>query len=108
MNLKQKQSPLHPPVLSIWTLSVPVAMGYVPLGAVFGFLLVQAGGPWWLPVLASLLVFAGAAQFMAIPLLAAGASISTLLLATAVVNLRHIFYGLSLLDKLPTNRWARA
>lgn len=96
------------PGLSTWSLSVPVAMGYVPLGAVFGFLLVQAGAPWWAPPLASLLVFAGAAQFMAIPMLAAGAPVGAIVLATAIVNLRHIFYGLSLLDKLPRHRLARA
>jgi len=89
-------------------LSVPVAMGYVPLGAVFGFLLVQSGAAWWLAPLSSLLVFAGAAQFMAIPLLAAGAPIASIALATAVVNLRHVFYGLSLLDKLPAKAWQRA
>ncbi|HMN21762.1 MAG TPA: AzlC family ABC transporter permease [Ottowia sp.] len=90
------------------TLSIPVAMGYVPLGAVFGFLLVQAGGAWWLAPLMSLLVYAGAAQFAAVPLLAAGASLGTLVLTTAIINLRHVFYGLSLLHALPANRWARA
>jgi len=83
-------------------------MGYVPLGAVFGFLLVQAGAAWWLAPLSSLLVFAGAAQFMVIPMLAVGASISSIALATAVINLRHVFYGISLLDKLPANKWHRA
>jgi 4-azaleucine resistance transporter AzlC len=53
------------------------------------------------------MVFAGAAQFMMLPMLAAGLSLSTIALATLVVNLRHIFYGLSLLDKLPTQPWAR-
>lgn len=89
-------------------LSVPVAMGYVPLGAVFGFLLVQAGGAWWLAPLMSLLVYAGASQFAAVPLLAAGASLGTLVLTAAIINLRHVFYGLSLLHALPANRWARA
>lgn len=93
---------------STLALSLPVAMGYVPLGMVFGFLLVQAGGAWWLAPLMSLLVFAGAAQFAAVPMLAAGASLGTIVLATAIINLRHVFYGLSLLHGLPANRWARA
>jgi len=88
-------------------LSVPVAMGYVPLGMVFGFLMVQAGGAWWLALLSSLFVFAGAAQFMAIPLLAAGAPLGTIVLATLVVNLRHLFYGFSLLEKRPSKAWQR-
>ncbi len=93
-----------PNALSVWSLSLPVAMGYVPLGAVFGFLLVKAGGAWWLAPLASLLVFAGAAQFMVIPMLVGGASIGSIAFATLVLNLRHVFYGLSLLDRMP-KRW---
>lgn len=82
-------------------------MGYVPLGMVFGFLFVQAGAPWWLAITASVMVFAGAAQFMMVPMLAAGLPVAAIALATLVVNLRHVFYGLSLLDKLPTKPWAR-
>lgn len=106
--MTQHAEALAPPDLSTLSLSIPVAMGYVPLGAVFGFLLVQAGAAWWVPPLASVLVFAGAAQFMVIPLLAAGATLGEIVAATAIVNLRHIFYGLSLLDKLPSGRLSRA
>ncbi|MEI8169593.1 MAG: AzlC family ABC transporter permease [Rhodoferax sp.] len=98
----------HPAPLSALMLTVPVAMGYIPLGTVFGFLFVQAGGDWWVAVLASLVVFAGAAQYMMIPMLAAGMSVGTIALATLIVNLRHVFYGLSLLHKLPQGRWFRA
>jgi 4-azaleucine resistance transporter AzlC len=91
----------------VLSLSIPVAMGYVPLGMVFGFLFVQAGAPWWLAVFSSVIVFAGAAQFMMVPMLASGLPLAAIALATLVVNLRHIFYGLSLLHKLPTEPWAR-
>lgn len=93
--------------ISVLSLSIPVAMGYVPLGMVFGFLFVQAGASWWLAVAASVLVFAGAAQFMMVPMLAAGMPLASIALATLVVNLRHVFYGLSLLNKLPHQPWAR-
>jgi 4-azaleucine resistance transporter AzlC len=82
-------------------------MGYIPLGTVFGFLFVQAGGEWWQAVCASLLVFAGAAQYMMIPMLAAGMSVGTIALATLIVNSRHMFYGLSLLKRLPEDRLKR-
>ncbi|MDR3370651.1 AzlC family ABC transporter permease [Rhodoferax sp.] len=95
------------PPISVLSLSIPVAMGYVPLGMVFGFLFVQAGATWWLAVAASVLVFAGAAQFMMVPMLAAGMPLASIALATLVVNLRHMFYGLSLLNKLPHQPWAR-
>jgi 4-azaleucine resistance transporter AzlC len=87
---------------------MPVAMGYIPLGTVFGFLFVQAGAAGWVAILSSVVVFAGAAQYMMVPMLAAGLPVGTLALATLIVNLRHVFYGLSLLDQLPRGRWQRA
>jgi 4-azaleucine resistance transporter AzlC len=83
-------------------------MGYVPLGMVFGFLFVQAGGAWYLALAASLIVYAGASQFAMIPMLAAGLPVASLALAALVINLRHAFYGLSLLNDQPENRLARA
>lgn len=100
-------SPPTAPAISVLSLSIPVAMGYVPLGMVFGFLFVQAGAPWWLALTASVFVYAGASQFMMVPMLAAGLPVASIALATLVVNLRHMFYGLSLLHKLPTQPWAR-
>jgi 4-azaleucine resistance transporter AzlC len=88
--------------------SVPVALGYVPLGAVFGFIFVQAGADWWMPVLASLLVYAGAAQFMMVPLLVSGTPLGTLALAALAINFRHVFYGLALLHRRATHPAARA
>lgn len=93
--------------LSALALTTPVAMGYIPLGAVFGFLFVQAGIDWWLAILASIVVFAGAAQYMMIPMIAGGLSIGTIALATLIVNLRHVFYGLSLLQRMPQGRLQR-
>lgn len=88
-------------------LSLPVAMGYIPLGMVFGFLFVQAGASWWLAVTASLVVYAGASQFAMIPMLAAGLPLASLAIAALVINLRHMFYGLSLLKDRPENRFLR-
>ena len=96
------------PPLSALALTTPVAMGYIPLGIVFGFLFVQAGGAGWLAILASIFVYAGASQYMMIPMLAAGLPIGTIALATLVVNLRHVFYGLSLLDRFPARGPLRA
>ncbi len=93
--------------VSVLGASIPIAMGYIPLGAVFGFLFVQAGGPAWLAVTSSVLIFAGAAQFMMVPMLAAGLPISAIVLATLILNLRHIFYGLSLLQNMPASWWQR-
>ena len=104
MAASANSAPASAPPLSVFRLSVPVAMGYIPLGIAFGFLMAQAGAAWWVAPLMSLLVYAGAAQFMAVPMFAAGESLAAIAVATLVVNLRHIFYGLS----VPKGRWARA
>lgn len=86
---------------------MPVAMGYIPLGIIFGFLFVQAGATAWMAILVSVLVYAGAAQYMMIPMMAAGLPLSTIAFATLIINLRHMFYGLSLLNKFPQAKLPR-
>ncbi len=93
--------------LSVTGLTAPVAMGYIPIGIVFGFLFVHAGGPGWFALLCSFAVYAGAAQLMMIPMLAAGQSVGAIGLAVLIINFRHVFYGLSLLRDLPGSRWQR-
>ncbi len=87
--------------------SIPVMLGYVPLGLVFGFLFSQIGGSPPLALLSSFLIYGGASQYMMVPMLAAGVSVAGIAFATAVINLRHIFYGLSLLHKVPARGWQR-
>ncbi len=87
--------------------SIPVMMGYLPLGFVFGFLFVQAGASAWMAPLCSIIVYGGASQYMMVPMVAAGASIPAIAFATLVINLRHIFYGVSLLQKVPSKGLAR-
>ena len=88
--------------------SVPVLLGYVTIGVAFGLLLVKSGQPWWIASIMSLVVFAGAAQFMAVGLLAAGTSIAEIAVLTFVINARHMVYGLSLLDRFGACRRFKA
>ena len=78
---------------------MPVACGYIFLGMAFGVLLNEAGyGPVW-ALCSSLFVYAGSMQFIMVSLLAAGAPLYTVAVTTFLVNARHIFYGLGLLEK---------
>ena len=77
--------------------SIPVLLGYVPLGIAFGLTLVAAGFPWWLSPIMGIFIFAGAAQFMAIGLMQQGTGILEIALFTLLMNARHIVYGLSML-----------
>lgn len=79
--------------------TLPVFLGYIPLGMAFGFLLEGAGYHWIYAPLMSIFIYAGAGQFIAVALLAAGAGLTEFAITTLLINLRHSFYGLSLLEK---------
>ncbi|WP_344125207.1 AzlC family ABC transporter permease [Luedemannella flava] len=81
--------------------TIPVAMGYLPLAAAYGLMLANTGIDWWWAPVSSLLIFAGAMQFLSVGLLAAHTPLAEIFIATLLVNFRHVFYGLSYpMDKL--------
>lgn len=79
--------------------SLPVMAGYVVLGIGFGILLRNAGyGVLW-SVAMAVLIYAGSMQYVGIGLLAGGAGILTTILTTVMVNARHLFYSISMIDR---------
>jgi 4-azaleucine resistance transporter AzlC len=74
---------------------LPILLGVSPFGLIYGVLALSAGLPPLLAFAMSSVVFAGSAQFVAAPLLGAGAPALVVLATTAVVNLRHLLYGAS-------------
>lgn len=79
--------------------TVPVMTGYLCLGMAFGVLMKAGGyGPLWSAAM-SLVVFAGSMQFLTISLLTAAFDPLQAFLLAVMVNARHIFYGLAVLDK---------
>ena len=78
--------------------TVPVMTGYVFLGFGFGILMHQNGyGVLWAGAM-SLFIYAGSMQYVAVPLLTSAAGLVTAALTTLVVNARHLFYGISMVD----------
>lgn len=78
--------------------TVPIMTGYLFLGFGFGILLYQNGyGILW-SLAMSLFIYAGSMQYMAVSLLIGGAGLLTAALTTIVVNARHLFYGISMID----------
>jgi 4-azaleucine resistance transporter AzlC len=99
---------------SIWrTLDRDVArdIGLVCLadglvGASFGAIAVGADLPLWLPTLLSVVVFAGASQFMFVGLVAAGGNPVAAVAASLLINVRHVPFGFTVGD-LVGRRWRR-
>ncbi len=79
--------------------TIPVLTGYLVLGFGFGIILKAGGYGIFLAFIMSLFIYAGSMQYVAIGLLAGGASLFTAALTTLMVNARHLFYGISMLGK---------
>ena len=79
--------------------TIPVMTGYIFLGIAFGILLNAKGyGPGW-ALLMSLLIYAGSMQYVAVSLLVSAFNPMAAFVMTLMVNARHLFYGLSMLDR---------
>ena len=79
--------------------TIPVLTGYLVLGFGFGIILKANGYGVFIAFIMSFLIYAGSMQYVAIGLLTAGASLITVALTTLMVNARHLFYGISMLEK---------
>ena len=78
--------------------TVPVMAGYIVLGMGFGILLSGKGyGPFW-AFLMSTIIYAGSMQYVGVGLIAGGASLLSTFLTTLIVNARHLFYSISMID----------
>lgn len=80
-------------------LTLPVMAGYLFLGLGFGILLASKGYSCLWAFFMAVIIYAGSMQYAAIDLLAAGASLITTGIMTVAIQIRHLFYGLSLIEK---------
>lgn len=78
---------------------MPVLTGYLVLGFGFGIIIKVNGYSLLHAFLMSLLIYAGSMQYVAIGLFTGGASLVTVALTTLMVNARHLFYGISMIDR---------
>lgn len=96
-NMEQKNS--QNIIKKAFRLTLPVLTGYLCLGIGFGIVLESKGfGMLWAFAM-GVFIYAGSMQFVAIDLLAGGASLIAAALTTLMVNARHLFYGISMIDK---------
>ena len=79
--------------------TIPIIPGYVFMGIAFGILLTNLGYAWYWTVLMAVVIFAGMAQFVSVNMLVPGLSFLHTFIFQFVLNARHIFYGLSMLEK---------
>lgn len=79
--------------------SIPILIGFFPVGIAYGLLMQQAGYNFLWSGACSLFVLAGSLQFLMVTFFAGGVSLVTVAVLALLLNSRHIFYGLSFIDK---------
>lgn len=79
--------------------TLPICMGFLFLGMSYGILMKSEGFSFVYPMLMSFFIYAGSMEFVTINLLLSSYNPFYTLLLTLMVNARHIFYGLAMLDK---------
>jgi 4-azaleucine resistance transporter AzlC len=86
---------------------VPIFIGYLPIAIAFGLLARNTGVPLAHTVGMSLLVFAGASQFMALELIALGTGAFEIVFSTFIVNIRHLLMSMSIHERAVSEGKAR-
>ncbi len=88
-------------------LSAPIALSFLALGAAFGLYITGEGFPFWMPIFMSTFIFAGSMEILTVSLLLSAFDPLQAFLLTLVVNARHLFYGISMLEKYKGTGWKK-
>lgn len=84
---------------------IPISLGYFPIGMAYGILAKGAGLSFMEAIAFSFIVFAGASQFIAVSMLAMGASGVEIIITTMFVNFRHFLMSSSVASKIKFEHW---
>lgn len=83
--------------------TIPIFAGFWFLGMTYGIYMNVSGFSFWYPMFMSLTIFAGSAEFVAVNMLLGAFNPLQALAMTLMINARHLFYGISMLDKYRGN-----
>lgn len=88
--------------------TLPIFAGFWFLGLAYGVYMNVSGFSFWYPMLMSLTIFGGSLEFVAVTMLLSPFAPVQTLLMTLVIQARHLFYGISMLDKYRDVGWKKA
>lgn len=81
-------------------LAIPIAIGYIPIAITFGLITKSSGVPKEIGIIMSLMVFAGASQFIGINLMALNSAPLEIIITTFIINFRHFLMSSSLSQRV--------
>ncbi len=87
--------------------TIPIFAGFWFLGMRYGIYMNVSGFSFWYPMLMSLFIFAGSMEFVAVNLLLGAFDPLQALAMTLMINARHLFYGISMLDRYRGQGWKK-
>lgn len=99
MNKKRKANGYAAALKAAFPYTIPVLTGYLFIGFAFGVMFQEKGYHFLWAGLMSLLVYAGSGQYLAVNFFVPGISFLHIIFLEFMVNIRHIFYGLSMLER---------
>ena len=87
--------------------TIPIFAGFCFLGMTYGIYMNVSGFSFWYPMLMSLTIFAGSVEFVTVNLLLGAFNPIQALVMALMINARHLFYGISMLDKYRDTGWKK-
>lgn len=87
--------------------TLPIFAGFWFLGLTYGIYMNVSGFSFWYPMLMSLTIFAGSIEFVTVNLLLGAFDPLQALIMTLMINARHLFYGISMLDRYKGTGWKK-
>ena len=98
-NIQNKRTILKKALYAAFPNTIPILAGFLFLGMTYGIYMNVSGFSFWYPCLMSLTIFAGSVEFVAVNLLLGAFHPIQALAMTLMLNARHLFYGISMLDR---------
>lgn len=87
--------------------TIPIFAGFLFLGMTYGIYMNVSGFSFWYPMIMSLTIFGGSLEFLAVSMLLAPFAPAQVFITTLMIQARHLFYGISMLDKFKGMGWKK-
>lgn len=103
------ESPAHPSILKAFkeafTATLPIAAGFLFIGAAYGFYMQRMGFSFWYPMLMAMIIFGGSLEFVTVTMLLSPFAPLQAFLMALMIQARHLFYGIAMLDRYKGMGW---
>lgn len=106
-NFENKKKGIWKAFQAAFPKTIPIFAGFWFLGLTYGIYMNTSGFSFWYPMLMSLTIFAGSIEFVTANMLLGAFNPIQAFTMTLMINARHLFYGISMLDKFKGTGWKK-